>query len=148
MTCAFCELPAVRAREVLRDELIWAFPTNLPIVPGHMIIAPIRCVPTVADLTPEEREGMFSMQQILTRVLKDTFDAEGFNYAWNEGEGAGQVVPHFHLQMLPRKKGDTGITEYEPRKFLYRERSVEPNPESELMAVAELIKKTLASYGT
>jgi diadenosine tetraphosphate (Ap4A) HIT family hydrolase len=56
---------------------------------------------------------------------------------------AGQSVPHFHLHIVPRKQGDEGITEYEPRKFLYRPGSRETTPEEELRAVAEQIKKAI-----
>jgi diadenosine tetraphosphate (Ap4A) HIT family hydrolase len=79
----------------------------------------------------------------LKAALLKVFQAEGFNYAWNEGKLAGQSVPHFHLHILPRKEGDTGILEYEPRKFLYRPGERETSPEQELNAVAELIKKEL-----
>ena len=75
--------------------------------------------------------------------MKKTFSAEGFNYAWNEGEIGGQAVPHFHLHMLPRKKGDTGIHEYDPRKFLYRPGSREISPDEELDAVVKEIKRHL-----
>jgi hypothetical protein len=45
--------------------------------------------------------------------------------------------------MLPRKHGDSGVVEYEPRKFLYRPGSREATPEQELQAIAELIKREL-----
>jgi hypothetical protein len=45
--------------------------------------------------------------------------------------------------MLPRKEGDTGITEYDPRKFLYRPGSRETSPDKELISVSERIKKEL-----
>jgi len=62
----------------------------------------------------------FDLRSKLGKAMTKVFEAEGFNYAWNEGEVAGQFVPHLHLHMLPRKKGDKGIYKYEPRKFLYR----------------------------
>ena len=73
-------------------------------------------------------------------VLKNLFDAEGFHHVWNEGAVAGQSIPHLHLHIVPRKNGDVGITEYEPRKFLYRPGSRESTPEDELRVVAEQIK--------
>ena len=61
----------------------------------------------------------------------------------NEGISAGQDVPHVHLHMVPRKKGDAGIYEYEPRKFLYRPGSREKTPEDELKKIVEQIQKSL-----
>jgi histidine triad (HIT) family protein len=141
--CVFCTNPGVKEREIIRNELAWAFPTNIPIVPGHVLICPIRCVADFNDLTKEEVAAIFDLQKKLKKTFKKVFGAEGFNYAWNEGELAGQAVPHFHLHMLPRKQGDTGITEYDPRKFLYRPGSRETSPDEELNAVVKEIKKHL-----
>ncbi|MBI3888535.1 HIT domain-containing protein [Candidatus Nomurabacteria bacterium] len=141
--CVFCTNPGVKEREIIRNELAWAFPTNIPIVPGHVLICPIRCVDDFNDLTQEEVLAIFDLQKKLKKAFKKVFGAEGFNYAWNEAEVGGQAVPHFHLHMLPRKEGDTGITEYDPRKFLYRPGSRETSPDEELDAVVKEIKKHL-----
>lgn len=141
--CVFCELPSVADRMVLRNKLAWAFLTNIPITPGHILIAPIRCVKTFSEMTPKEVSAIFELRTKLVPVLKKVFGAEGFHFAWNEGESACQNVPHFHLHMVPRKKGDEGITEAEPRKFLYRPGSREASPEAELRAVTDMIRRTL-----
>ncbi len=142
-SCPFCTDPAIREREVARNGFARAFPTNIPIVPGHMLVAPVRCVATFEELTTEEREALFGMASRLKSALRATFGAEGFNHAWNEGETAGQGVPHLHLHVLPRKTGDEGVTEYEPRKFLYRPGSRETSPQSELLTVAKLVRAGL-----
>ncbi len=138
--CLYCTSEDIKKREIIRNELAWAFPTNIPIVPGHILICPIRCVADFEDLTDEEVKAIRDLQKELKKSLQKTFSATGFNYAWNEGEIAGQSIPHFHLHMLPRKEGDTGITEYEPRKFLYRPGSREISPGQELIEVAKEIK--------
>jgi histidine triad (HIT) family protein len=142
--CAYCEIPAIKEREIIRNEHAWAFPTNIPIVPGHVLIAPLRCAATIEDLTAEELAAIFELRTKLKTALTAAFGAEGFNCAWNEGKLAGQSVPHFHLHILPRKAGDTGITEYEPRKFLYRPGEREASPEAELQGIAAVLKKALA----
>jgi diadenosine tetraphosphate (Ap4A) HIT family hydrolase len=79
----------------------------------------------------------------MKKILVKVFSAQGFNYAWNEGDVAGQSVPHLHFHLIPRKEGDTGVWNYEPREFLYRPGSRESSPETELCAVSDLIKKEL-----
>ncbi len=143
MTCPYCELPELKTRTIIKNRSAWAFPTNIPIVPGHILIAPIRCVPTFEDLTSDEVEDIFDLKKKLKLALIKSFGAEGFNYAWNEGDLAGQSIPHFHLHMLPRKTGDEGITEYDPRKFLYRPGSREKTPEQELAKIADLIRGSI-----
>ena len=72
------------------------------------------------ELTEKEVLDIFALAADVKEALRKTFGAEGFNLAWNEGKKYGQSVPHFHLHIVPRTPGDDGITEYEPRKFLYR----------------------------
>jgi diadenosine tetraphosphate (Ap4A) HIT family hydrolase len=79
----------------------------------------------------------------ITAALIKLYGAQGFNYAWNEGSLAGQTVPHFHLHVIPRKEGDAGIYEYEPRKFLYRPGSREKTPQAELLAFTREIRSVL-----
>ncbi len=145
MKCAFCELPEIKAREIfIGNDLAWAFPTNMPIVPGHTLIAPRRCVAKYDELTPEEKSAIESVRMVVAKALTKLYGAEGFNFAWNDGKNAGQSVPHFHLHVLPRKTGDAGIYQYEPRKFLYQTSQGRPiSPEEELVKVAEQIRQVI-----
>jgi diadenosine tetraphosphate (Ap4A) HIT family hydrolase len=144
-SCAFCTNPENKEREIVRSDLVWAFPTNIPIVPGHLLVAPLRCVPTMGELTNEERTALLAMVEELKMPLRSAFGAEGFNQAWNEGESAGQTVSHVHIHLLPRKRGDEGVTSYEPRQFLYRPGSREKSPQKELLAIAEQVRHALRS---
>ena len=143
--CVFCTDVGIQAREVLRTEFVRAFPTNIPIVPGHMIVCPTRCVTAMAELSNEERGALFSAVEGIKEALKKTFGAQGFNHAWNEGVLAGQSVQHLHIHVIPRKEGDEGITEYEPRKFLYRPGERRESPEKELLAVSKLVRDALGT---
>lgn len=141
--CTFCTVPEIKVRTIIENKKAFAFPTNIPIVPGHILISPKRCVKTFEEMTEDEVKSIFDLIAKLKIALKKTFGAEGFNIAWNEGKLAGQSVPHFHLHLLPRKEGDAGITKYEPRKFLYRPGSREATPEKELLKVSKLISKNI-----
>jgi len=125
------------------NKLAWAFPTNIPITEGHTLVVPVRCVGRFEELTEDERRALEELRYQITEALKSAFGAEGFNFAWNDGEVAGQSVPHLHLHIVPRKKGDTGIHNYDPRKFLYRTGDRPETPEEELSQVALRIKKAL-----
>lgn len=141
--CLFCESEDIRARYVFTTAFCAAFPTNIPIVPGHMLLVPLRHLSRWEEMTREEREDFEQARVRVCAALRSAFGAQGFNFAWNEGELAGQSIPHLHLHILPRKEGDSGIWQYEPRKFLYRPGSREPSPEAELRAVARLVRKHL-----
>jgi histidine triad (HIT) family protein len=139
----FLTAPEITERTLYKNELVFAFLTNIPIVPGHTLIIPVRQVKTAYELTKEEFSAIIDAAKILRRALEKTFGATGFNYAWNENVIAGQSVPHFHLHMLPRKDGDSGVWQYDPRKFIYRPGSREASPEAELKSISELIKSNL-----
>lgn len=139
----FTSHPEIKARTIAESETAWAFLTNIPITPGHSLVSPKRVVETVEELTEEELLDIFKLVALVKNALRKTFGAKGFNHAWNEGAEFGQSVPHFHLHIVPRTPGDEGISEYEPRKFLYRPGSREKSPEEELKSVAATIRSTM-----
>jgi diadenosine tetraphosphate (Ap4A) HIT family hydrolase len=144
MHCNFCDNKEVQDRAIYRDDLVWAFPTYQPVVPGHILVVPVRHLDKIDQLTDEETVAMKNLVIKMKNALKKTFDAEGFNCAWNEGEMAGQSVMHLHLHVLPRKTGDTGIYQYDPGKFLYRPSIERPHtPQEELLEIVNLIKPNL-----
>jgi histidine triad (HIT) family protein len=143
MHCAFCDDPEVKGRTIVENELAFAFPSNIPIVPGHILVCPKRHAQLYEDLAAEEKDAIEQLRARLKIALEKVFRAEGFNYAWNEGEVGGQSVPHFHLHVVPRKEGDAGVHGYEPREFLYRPGTRAESPEQELREIIQSIKETL-----
>ena len=141
--CVYCNLPEIKQRTIVNNGLAWVFPTNIPITPGHVLICPVRHVERFEELTTEEVAAIFDLRIKIIKALRELFGAEGFHYAWNEGKIAGQSVPHFHLHVVPRKADDSGIIDYEPRKFLYRPGSRETTPEGELQNLARQIKEKM-----
>lgn len=135
--------PTIKERLIARTPLAFAFLSNIPIVPGHLLICPTRVIASCEDLTSQEWQAIEDLRRQACNALTISFQAEGFNFAWNFGETAGQTVPHFHLHVLPRKPGDTGITQYDPRVFLYRPGSRAQSRTEELRQTAALIRSHL-----
>ena len=135
MKCVYCDLPEIKERTTFENDLAWAFPTNIPVVPGHMLICPKRHLDKLDDLTREELDAILDLRIKLKLALKKVFGAEGFDYAWNEGISSGQSVPHLHIHMLPRKSGDIEIIGYDPRETLYR-----PSGKRKVVTEEKLIK--------
>ncbi len=143
MDCVFCTQADIQDRIIVENAHARAFPTNIPITPGHTLIVPKRHVETIGALTALERADVFDLAESIKGALRKGFQTQGFNHAWNEGSLAGQSVPHFHLHVVPRTPGDAGVLQYEPRDFLYRPGSREATPQAELVAVAYEIKRAL-----
>lgn len=135
--------PEIKSRLIIENEYAFAFPSKKPVVPGHTLIVPKRHIAKIDDLNENEIFGILNLRKQLKGAMIKAFGAQGINYALNEGEIAGQSVNHLHLHMLPRKESDSGIFDYEPRKFLYRPGESPTSPEQELIEVAKLIKENL-----
>ena len=129
---------------IIQNELAWVFPTNIPITKGHVLVSPKRCVQKLVDLTNDERLAILDLAEKIMEALKKVYGAEGFNCAWNQEKLAGQSVPHFHLHIIPRTEGDTGLLGYDPRSMLYRTGDREPTSESELCEIQKQIQQALA----
>jgi len=141
--CVYCSLPEIKERAIIETDLVWAFPTNIPITPGHTLISPKRCAKKLEDLTKEEKLAVLDLAEKIMTALRSAYGAEGFNCVWNQEKLAGQSVPHFHLHIIPRKEGDTGLLGYDPRSMLYRTGDREPTSEADLLKVRDLIRKAL-----
>lgn len=65
-----------------------------------------RCVPRFADLTSEEVSDLWQTVHKISEPLRKQFDAQALTLAIQDGEVAGQTVPHVHVHIVPRKPGD------------------------------------------
>lgn len=133
--------PEIGERIIVENEFAFSFLNKMPITPGHTLICPKRAIVTSEDLSFEEWRDIFSLKATVCKILRQELKAEGFNFAWNENLVAGQTVPHFHLHVVPRREGDNGITEYEPRVFLYRPGSRSDSPHAELITLAKKLRE-------
>jgi bis(5'-adenosyl)-triphosphatase len=86
----------------------FAFVNLKPIVPGHVLISPLRRVPRLRDLSDPEIADLFVTVQRVGRMVQRVYGAAALNIAVQDGEEAGQSVPHVHAHVIPRGKGDFG----------------------------------------
>jgi diadenosine tetraphosphate (Ap4A) HIT family hydrolase len=77
-----------------------------PIVPGHSLVIPRRHVESVFELSAVELADLFRLARTTTRALLAIYEAEGFDWALQEGAVAGQTVAHLHVHLIPRRSGD------------------------------------------
>ena len=103
--CPFCQLDA--ACIVFSDDVTLVIRDAFPVSPGHTLIIPRRHVGSFFELTPPERASMFELLTQAKVELDETLQPDGFNIGINDGAAAGQTVPHLHLHLIPRYRGDT-----------------------------------------
>lgn len=89
-----------------RSRLSIAFVNRKPVLPGHVLVSPIRVVKRFCDLTEEEVADLFTSTQKIARIIEKEYGATSLSIAIQDGPEAGQTVEHVHVHVLPRKKGD------------------------------------------
>jgi diadenosine tetraphosphate (Ap4A) HIT family hydrolase len=103
-TCLFCTLSAERI--VFANEFAVVIRDSFPVSPGHTLVIPKRHVGSFFDITGDERQAMLALLDSAKLGLDAAFHPDGYNVGINDGEAAGQTVPHLHLHLIPRYAGD------------------------------------------
>lgn len=105
-SCVFCSIieGSSDAAEVFRDETVVMFLDTRPLFHGHTLVVPIEHHERLADLPPDDIDGLFRRVQVLSGVMQEPFGSEGSFVAMNNI--VSQSVPHLHVHVVPRRKGD------------------------------------------
>ncbi|XP_077582351.1 bis(5'-adenosyl)-triphosphatase isoform X2 [Stigmatopora nigra] len=90
----------------LQTELSFALVNRKPVVPGHVLVCPLRQVERFRDLRPDEITDLFSTTQRVANLVEKHFNATSLTIAIQDGPEAGQTVKHVHVHVLPRKAAD------------------------------------------
>lgn len=96
------------------DSQLWINQNNFgvairdkfPVSRGHTLIVPKRAVMSIFELSESELLGCWSLLQAEHARLLAEYHPDGFNVGINIGEDAGQTIPHAHIHLIPRYKGD------------------------------------------
>jgi histidine triad (HIT) family protein len=106
MPCPFCAIGRgeVPASVVLRDEQVFAFLDARPVFKGHMLVVPREHVPDLLELPRPLMEPLLFAVQRVARAVESALGADGSFVAVNTK--ISQSVPHLHVHVVPRRKGD------------------------------------------
>ena len=102
--CPFCAPPP--EQRLIEGSLAMVLRDSNPLNPGHVLIVPRRHVASWFESTDAEREEIMRLGDDARRILTERHSPDGFNLGINDGAAAGQTVPHLHLHLIPRYRGD------------------------------------------
>jgi histidine triad (HIT) family protein len=104
--CVFCSIVAgeTDADLVLDEPDFVAFLDARPVFKGHVLLVPREHVVTLPDLPAALRDGFLETAQRLSSAVVEGLGAQGSFVALNNV--VSQSVPHLHLHVVPRTKGD------------------------------------------
>lgn len=106
--CVFCSIVNgdIPADTVYEDEAVYAFLDANPLAKGHTLVIPKTHRERIHQLQDAEAAAYFKEIPRITAAVETAVDADGATLAWNDGEAAGQEVPHAHLHIVPRWEDD------------------------------------------
>lgn len=105
MSCVFCRIVAgdEPAHIAFSDDVAVGFLDTRPLFHGHVLLVPRAHVETLTDLAPDSVGPLFERAQRLAAAV-EALGAQGSFVAMNNR--VSQSVPHLHVHVVPRTKGD------------------------------------------
>ena len=95
-----------KKERLLENEVGFVIYDGYPVSKGHCLIVPHRVYSDYFESTNEEVIGLQKLVLETKKLLDGKFQPDGFNVGINSGEAGGQTVPHVHIHLIPRYKGD------------------------------------------
>ncbi|KAJ3138331.1 hypothetical protein HDU90_001293 [Geranomyces variabilis] len=89
---------------IAASEIFFTSPLSLGLV-NYKPIVP-RVVQRFADLTREEVSDLYLSAHTIAKKVETQYKAESLTITIQDGVQAGQTVPHVHVHLIPRRKGD------------------------------------------
>lgn len=134
MDCLFCKIIAgeIPGAKVYEDEKVLAFLDINPVNPGHTLAVPKNHYLNLEEIPEIELRELIIAVKKVGRAIKEGLGYAGYNLAVNNDPVSGQIVPHLHFHIIPRKEGD-GLKLWPQRQY----------GEGEMEGVAEKIRKSL-----
>jgi len=108
--CIFCRIVRgeIPSYKIYEDEKTLAFLDINPSVPGHTLIIPKVHIARVEDLSQEDAGALFCTLHRLVGGIQEVVEAPASSVGINNGPESGQEVPHVHIHVIPRSRGDRG----------------------------------------
>jgi histidine triad (HIT) family protein len=136
--CIFCNIirGAVPYPKVFEDDISLAFLDHRPLFPGHTLLIVKSHIETLFDLPDSLMGALFTNVRRLSQAVMQGMQAEGAFVAINNR--VSQSVPHFHVHIVPRRKGDGLKGFFWPRRAYKDQQEIDATLRAVRSAVAEL----------
>jgi len=116
--CIFCQIIAneIPAEKIYEDENILAFLDIHPNNFGHTLVLPKKHCENLFDADEKTLENLITIVKKISLAVKNAIGADGINIGINNGEAAGQMVPHLHIHVIPRFFAD-GLVHWPSKEY-------------------------------
>ena len=106
--CIFCKIVKgeIKSEKILETDNFFVIKDINAKTKGHSLVIPKKHYGTLLDVPASLLGEFLETAKKLALKLLDEEKADGFNLIMNNYKVAGQLVPHVHMHVLPRTKGD------------------------------------------
>jgi histidine triad (HIT) family protein len=107
-SCIFCKIikGEIPASKIYENASTVAFLDIAPVNPGHTLVVPKLHFETLLDIPDVQLAELFKVVKKISPLIMSAVGAQGFNIGINNFRAAGQLVPHFHVHIMPRFEND------------------------------------------
>lgn len=116
--CIFCKIinNEIPCSQVYEDNKTLAFLDIRPINKGHILVIPKKHFNTILDIPDNLLKEIITVIKKISKSLKKSLKADGFNIMISSFPAAGQEVMHAHFHIIPRFAGD-GLTHWPGKEY-------------------------------
>lgn len=132
MKCEYCEI--IKSEILYEDEEVVIAIKDTALAPGQLLVFPKKHY-TILEMVPDQLLRKCSiLSNKVSMALFDSLGCQGTNVLVQNGVSAGQQVPHFALEIIPRRENDGLNLQWKPKQLM----------EEEMAPVFSLLKEACA----
>src|SRR3989338_9641782 len=118
MPCAHCEILELKKNVLYEDEDVVLALKESVLIPGQIIVFPKQHLTIMEMLDDKVLGKCATLANLASKVIFEGLGAQGTNILVRNGLGAGQEVPHFSIEVIPRQENDGLNLQWEPKQVL------------------------------
>jgi diadenosine tetraphosphate (Ap4A) HIT family hydrolase len=101
--CSFCQFisGAIDKTILFENETGFVVRDGFPITQGHTLIIPKQHIGSFFDISQSQRQDLFALVDLAKAELDQEYAPASYNIGINDGEAAGQTIPHLHIHLIP-----------------------------------------------
>lgn len=106
--CIFCKIVQgeIPSYKVYEDDQVLAFLDITPVSQGHTLVVPKEHTENLLTMSEEQIKQIFLATQKIAQKINEVLQPTGINIGMNNQEGAGQIIFHAHVHIMPRYPND------------------------------------------
>ena len=106
--CIFCKiaLKKIKTNIIIENDKAMAFLDAFPLSKGHTLVIPKAHYSKIQELDENSSQSIFNLVWKISNPIEKATGVNSSTIAIHNGKEAGQEIPHVHIHVIPRQRGD------------------------------------------